>query len=164
MKHGMGVCGVVLALTAGAASQARGASWYFQDGPATLVLTGLVDDIRFLARCDDDGLNVTYLAPDRTSVASGVETACDGQRPCHDKVPVALLVDGKATDLAARAEPEDLFGGYEIHFSLTPRDPFWAAMAKGKTLSLQIDGKAGEELPLATVSKPLGRFLTACGD
>lgn len=154
--------GTALILAAGAAP-AAGSSWYFQDGPATLLLAGAVDDIQFLARCQDEAMEVIYFAPDRPSLASGTRKACNGLRPCLEAVPVALLVDGKVTDLAARAQPEEMFGGYEIHFSLKPQDPFWAEMAGGKTLSMRIDGKVGEALSLKTIARPLGRLMAACG-
>lgn len=162
MGRRLGALGAVLLLSAGAATPAFPASWAFDDDPARLILADGDEDLQFLAECEDGALAVIYMAPDREQLASGVETACDGARPCREKLPVTLLVDGKATQIEARAQPEEMYGGYEIHFTLAPQDPFWTLLARGKALSMKIDGKVGEALSLKGAAKPLGKLLATC--
>ncbi len=162
MQRLAGLTGAGLMLLMGATAQAQDASWAFQNGPATLILAAGAEDVQFIAQCEAGTLDVTYMAPDRAQIAAGTETACGGERPCREKLPATLLVDGKATAVTARAQPEEMYGGYEIHFLMKASDPFWTAMARGRKLALTIDGNTGEALSLKGVAKPLGKLLAAC--
>lgn len=162
MGRRLRVLGAVLLLSAGAATPAWSASWAFETDPPRVILADGDEDVDFLASCEGGILQIIYMAPDRTKLTSGTKAACESERPCREKVPVTLLVDGKATQIEARAQPEEMYGGYELHFTLAPQHPFWTLMAGGKALSMKIDGKVGEKLPLKGVAKPLGKLLAAC--
>lgn len=162
MARRLGTFGALLLLGLAAATPAWPASWEFGDEPSRLIRADGDEDLDFLAECEGGALNIIYMAPDRTKLSAGTEKACDSDRPCREGVQITLLVDGKGTAVEALAQPEEMYGGYEFHFTLKPQDPFWGLMAKGKTLSLKVDGKAGEALPLKGVSKPLGKLLAAC--
>ncbi|MFG1346195.1 hypothetical protein V5F59_14975 [Xanthobacter autotrophicus DSM 431] len=150
-----------------AAGPAHAGSWRLNPGDSGPSLVFGADDaeedVSFIAQCGKGRIEVTYPAPDRASIKAGEEKACDGLRPCREKLPATLLVDGKATEVVATAQPEEMYGGYEIHFALDPRAPFWASVKTGQSLSLKIDGAAGERLPLKGSKLPVTSFLAACG-
>lgn len=126
---------MILAVTVLAAGPACAGAWKLNRGSGTpsLVFGGedAEEDVGFVARCANGRIGVTYLAPDRASIEGGEEKACGGLRPCREALPVTLLVDGKATEVRARAQPEEMNGGYEIRFALDPGAPFWSSMKAG---------------------------------
>lgn len=162
VRRWWGMAGLGSLLVAGLAGPSAAASWTLEDGGSRLVLADGPEDTQFVALCEDGVLNTIYFAPDRAELSSGVQKACEAERPCRERLPVSLLVDGRATTILARAQPEEMYGGYEIHFSLKATESFWSDLGKGQALSMKIDGKTGETLSLKGIQKPLTKLLAAC--
>ena len=145
-------------------SPAMAAHWATEGDPIYLIhaINPDAEELDFTAICQGPTVKVIYVTPDRAKIAAGTAKDCEVERPCRENVPIQLMVDGKATAATATARPEELYGGHEIDIAVPFKSDLWARMAKGRTLSLRIDGVEGERIPLKGISKPLARFISAC--
>lgn len=154
------------ALAGGIASPvaALAGHWATEGDPPFLIhaLDPGAEELDVMARCDGPTITVIYVASDRPQIAAGSAADCEVERPCRENVALFLVVDGKATPATARARPEELYGGHELDIPVPLASPFWRRMAKGRALSVRLDGVEGERLSLKGASKPLARFLAAC--
>ena len=161
----LGGCVLGAVLLAGGPALAQSWSQHTQDGKPALLYES--DDsgesVGFTARCSGGQVQVMYALPSRSTLKGGTAKACDSERPCREKLPVAFLVDGKATALQARAVPEMMYDGYEIRGSLSTSSPFWAQLQSGGTLALKVDGTVAEKIPLKSGRAVIAKFVAACG-